>query len=162
TPGCRFDAGALPADTLPAGAPHGAAIPIDHIIVIMMENRSYDHYFGHLYRKSGPPRRTTNPDPAGGAPIAPLHQNPYCGVADLAHSWTGTHGEVDGGAMEGFTAANVDPNAPSGERTMGYYPRKDLPFYYKLYKTFAIGDRYFCSLLGPTFPNRYHLLAGTS
>ena len=45
---------------------------------------------------------------------------------------------------------------------MGYYTQRDIPFYYGLYRTFAIGDRYFCSVLGPTFPNRFYLLAGTS
>jgi phospholipase C len=45
---CPFDAGALPADTLPASAPHGDQIPIEHIIVVMQENRSFDNYFGQL------------------------------------------------------------------------------------------------------------------
>jgi phospholipase C len=161
-PDCRFGPGALPADTIPASALHGDAIPLDHIVVIMQENRSFDHYFGHLRKKSGPPKGSANPDPLGGAPIAPFHQKAYCEVADLDHSWNGTHHEWDGGAMDGFTAANVDPKDPSGTRTMGYYTAKDLPYYYKLYRTFAMADRYFCSLLSQTFPNRYYLLAATS
>jgi phospholipase C len=64
--------------------------------------------------------------------------------------------------MDGFTAANEDPSDPTGSRTMGYYDRRDLPFYYGLYSTFATSDRYFSSVLGPTFPNRFYLLAGTS
>jgi len=70
--------------------------------------------------------------------------------------------------MDGFTAANdsssanADPSDPSGTRTMGYYNQTDLPFYYSLYNTFSTGDRYFSSVLGPTFPNRFYLLAGTS
>src|SRR2546428_4321019 len=64
--------------------------------------------------------------------------------------------------MDGFTAANVDPCDPTGSRTMGFYDKRDLPFYYGLYKTFAIGDRFFCSTLTQTFPNRFYLLAGTS
>lgn len=64
--------------------------------------------------------------------------------------------------MDGFTAANVDPGDPTGSRTMRFYTARDLPFYYKLYRTFATGDRYFCSALTQTFPNRLYLLAGTS
>jgi len=161
-PSCPFGPGSLPVDTLPPGTLHGDAIPIEHIVVLMQENRSYDHYFGQLRRKSGPPRGTKNPDPLGGRPIKRFHQTRYCEVADLDHSWNGTHREFNGGAMDGFTAENVDPKDPSGSRAMGYYTKKDLPFYYKLYKKFAIGDRFFCSVLSQTFPNRYYLLAGTS
>jgi len=161
-PSCTYGPGALPADTLPPGTLHGDAIPVEHIVVIMQENRSYDHYFGRLRRQSGPPRGTSNPNPTGGDPIKPFHTHRYCEVADLDHSWSGTHREVNGGAMDGFTAENVDTNDPRGQRTMGYYTRRDLPYYYKLYKKFATGDRYFCSVLSQTFPNRYYLLAGTS
>jgi phospholipase C len=161
-PACTFGPGALPADTLPPGAPHGAQIPIDHIVVLMQENRSYDHYFGKLRKKSGPPRGSSNPDPLGGDPIRPFHQKHYCEVADLDHSWNGTHNEWNSGEMNGFTFENVDPEDPSGSRTMGFYKARDLPFYYKLYKKFAMSDRFFCSVLSQTFPNRYYLLAGTS
>jgi len=159
---CPHDPGDFPIDTLPPGAPHGAQIPFDHIVVLMQENRSYDHYFGKLRKKSGPPHGTSNPDPLGGDPIKPFHQKRYCETADLDHSWNGTHREFNNGAMNGFTTENVDPTDPSGRRAMGFYTRKDLPFYYKLYKKFASGDRFFCSVLSQTFPNRYYLLAGTS
>jgi len=166
-PACPFAAGALPAATLPAGAPHGSQIPLDTIVVLMQENRSFDHYFGRLHSQGkraseGEPQGTSNPDPQGGAPIAAFHQNRYCEVADLDHSWNGTHREWNGGAMDGFTAANVNPADPTGRRTMGYYDRRDFPFYYALYRKFATGDRFFCSLLSQTFPNRFYLLAGTS
>ncbi len=161
-PSCTFDAGALPVDTLPPGSLHGAAIPVQHIVVIMQENRSYDHYFGRLRRVYGPPKGTTNPDPLGGKPIKPFHEKVYCEVADLDHSWNATHRERDGGAMDGFTTENATAGDVHGYRTMGYYTRHDLPFYYKLFRSFATSDQYFCSVLGPTFPNRYYLLAGTS
>jgi phospholipase C len=161
-PSCTFGPGDLPAVTLPPGTPHGAQIPIQHIVVIMQENRSYDHYFGRLRRKSGPPRGTTNPDPLGGDPIKPFHEKRYCEVADLDHSWNGTHLEWNNGAMDGFTAENVVLADPHGFRTMGYYTKRDLPYYYKLYKKFATTDTFFCSVLSQTFPNRYYLLAGTS
>jgi phospholipase C len=171
-PSCTFHAGALPADTLPAGTRHGTQIPIDTIVVIMQENRSFDHYFGRLHsegkkRSEAEPKNASNPDPLGGAPISAFHQTEYCEVhaghlLDLDHSWSGTHRESNNGAMDGFTAANADPSDASGSRTMGFYDRNDLPFYYALYRRFATADRYFCSVLGPTFPNRFYLLAGTS
>jgi phospholipase C len=161
-PSCTFGPGALPADTLPPGALHGNAIPVQHIIVMMQENRSYDHYFGKLRKKSGPPRGTSNPDPLGGDPIKPFHTKRYCEVADLDHSWSGTHRERNGGAMDGFTAENAVTEDPHGFRAMGFYTKRDIPYYYKLYKKFAMGDRFFCGVLSQTFPNRYYLLAGTS
>jgi len=165
---CPFGPGARPADTLPAGAPHGAQIPIDTIVVLMQENRSFDHYMGRLHaqgkRDSEPlPKTASNPDPtAPGHTIRVFHDPRRCEVADLAHGWTQVHEEFNGGAMDGFTAANANPADPSGRRAMAYYDERDLNFYYALYRRFATADRYFSSLLGPTFPNRYYLVAGTS
>ena len=164
---CPFEAGALPVDTLPAGAPHGNAIPIDHIVVLMQENRSFDHYFGRLRPKGkraaeGPPKGASNPDPTGGDPIRPFRQKATCDVEDVAHSWNASHAQYAGGAMDGFTTTNAVDVDPSGSRAMGYYTRRELPFYFDLYRSFAIGDRYFASLLGPTYPNRQYLLVGTS
>ena len=163
-PACPFGPGDLPVTTLPPGTPHGAEIPINHIVVLMQENRSYDHYLGQL-RKQGverQPKDASNPDPTGGAPIRAFHEKGYCAVADPSHSWNGTHRSWNDGAMDGFTTANVDPADPTGRRSMGYYQNGDLNYYYRLYKLFATGDRYFCSMLGPTFPNRFFLVAGTS
>ena len=89
-PDCRFGAGALPEETLPAGLPHGDQIPIDHILVLMQENRSFDHYFSQLNRQNVDRARKTmsNPDPTGGPPIHPFHQKEYCEVADLNHEKT--------------------------------------------------------------------------
>lgn len=161
---CTHDAGALPVDTLPPGAPHGAAIPIDHVVVLMQENRSFDHYFARLHAKDADraARKATNPDPLGGPPIRAFRNRRYCEVADLSHSWNGTHRSWNGGAMDGFTAENVHAADPSGRRAMGYYTANDLGFYFDLYGTFAIGDRHFSSVPGPTYPNRHYLLAGTS
>jgi phospholipase C len=126
----------------------------------MQENRSFDHYFGQLH-SPGEPR--SNPDPTNPLnTISAFHQTKYCEVADLDHSWNGTHKQWNNGAMDGFTRTNVDTKDPTGSRTMGYYDNTDLPFYYDLYSEFAMGDRYFASALTQTFPNRFYLLAGTS
>jgi len=163
-PSCTFGAGDLPEITLPPGTPHGAQIPINRIVVLMQENRSYDHYIGRLRKPDveREPRDASNPDPTTGAPIRAFHQKATCEVADLAHSWNASHREWNGGAMDGFTAANVAPEDPTGKRTMGFYKRHEFRYYNKLYKTFATADHYFSSLLSQTFPNRFFLMAGTS
>jgi phospholipase C len=167
-PKCTFGPGDLPAVTA-RNRPHGSQIPIDTIIVLMQENRSFDHYLGHLHFQGQPrakpePRNASNPDPTNpsGPPIRPFAQTRLCEIADLDHSWNGTHAEWNNGAMDGFTNANVNPNDPQGARTMGYYDQDTLPFYYALYSKYAMADRFFASTLTQTFPNRFYLLAGTS
>jgi len=153
---------------VPGGSRAAASIPIKHVVVLMQENRSFFNYFGMLHDEGQPdaaamPADASNPDPTkSGAVIKPFHQSDYCGLADLDHSWTGAHAEYNNGAMNGFTARNVDPTDPTGSRAMGYYDKSDLPYYYALYNTFATSDHYFSDVLGPTFPNRFYLLAGTS
>jgi phospholipase C len=158
---CRFGAGALPDETLGPEVPRGAQIPIDHIVVLMQENRSFDSYFGRLPAAGhravdGLPAAASNPD-SDGTPVSAFHQDRYCTV-DTDHSWTASHRQFGNAYNSGF----VIENNPDGERAMGYYDERDLPFYYTLAREFALGDRYFSSLLGPTFPNRSYLLAGTS
>jgi phospholipase C len=145
-------------------------IPIDHIVVLMQENHSFDNYLGRLHNYDptldveAEPSAASNPDPAnpGGPPIAAFHQTRLCEISDLDHSWNGTHLAWDNGAMDGFTKQNVSRADPSGTRAMGYYNQTDLPFYYGLFDTFAMGDRYFSSILGPTQPNRFYLYSGSS
>ena len=155
----------------PAGA--SGIDNVNHIVVLMQENRSADTYFGQLHAEGQPAYEaepaTGNPNPlAPGGVITPFHKTSLCETSDLNHSWNGEHQAYDNGAMDGFTAANdinsgnADPTDPTGSRTMGYYDRTDLPFYYSLYSTFATDDRYFEPVLGPTYPNRFYLLAGTS
>jgi phospholipase C len=155
--------------TFDISIPNPLNLPIQHVVVLMQENRSADSHFGALSTQGQPnyepePATPGNPDPTNpsGPAILPFHKTNYCDVADLDHSWNGTHQEIDGGAMDGFTAANAVPADPTGHRAMGYYDQTDLPFYYKLYSTFATGDRYFASAPTQTFPNRLYLYAATS
>jgi phospholipase C len=171
---CGFQAGALPAETQGASQPNGKDIPIDHIVVVMMENRSFDHYFQKLPEYGQPdvevaPATFTNPD-AEGNPVAPFHDSQFCFV-DTAHGWGAVHKQVNGGKMDGFVSTsegnhelpvNGTLDMLSGKRAMGYYDETDLPFYYWLASEFAIADHYHCSVLGPTWPNRMFLYASTS
>jgi phospholipase C len=171
---CAYEADSLPAETQGASHPMGSDIPIDHVIVLMMENRSFDHYFQKLPEYGQPdadvaPANFSNPDPDDvSVPI--FHQTEYCFV-DTNHEYEGTHTQVNGGAMDGFVITNENhneepvngnPEMRSGTRAMGYYDDTDLPFYYWLANEFAIGDRYFCSVQAPTWPNRMYLMASTS
>jgi phospholipase C len=164
-----FDfSGAGGQSTLTFATPNPNGLPIDHIVVLMQENHSADDYLSQLGVQGQPdyePEPTTgnpNPQNPAGPPIVPFHKTNYCEVADLNHSWNGTHAEIDGGAMDGFTAANVSALDPTGSRAMGYYDQTDLPFYYGLHNTFATADRYFASAPTQTYPNRLYLFAGTS
>jgi phospholipase C len=171
---CEYEAGALPAETQGESTPSGKDIPIDHVLVLMMENRSFDHYFQKLPEYGQPdvdvaPPGFSNPDP-NGMPVEPFHMSDYCFV-DTAHGWGSVHEQVNDGKMDGFVTTNeMNHELPangtldmlSGKRAMGYYDQTDLPFYYWLASEFSIADRYFCSVQGPTWPNRMFLYAGTS
>ncbi len=154
--------GSLPYPRLPAGTD---TIPqIKHIVVLMLENHSYDNHLGMLGRR-GADGFTLGPD---GKPVA---VNPYpngeiqhafrmpttCQLTGKpSQAWTDSHIQLDGGKLDGFVKSG------SGPVSMGYWQRADLPFYYSLASVFPIADRYFCSLLGQTFPNRRYLMAATS
>jgi phospholipase C len=171
---CKFARGALPDETLGASVPVGKDLPIETILVLMQENRSFDQYFGHYpaYAQRSdvevPPETASNPrktgaDP-GGAPV-PWHRAEHLCIKDTSHSWEGSHEEYDDGKNDGFVEANEEGPAGSlgdGARAMGWHDERELPFYYALAKSFGLGDHYFSSLLGPTWPNRMYLFAATS
>jgi phospholipase C len=153
--------GSLPHPRLPAGTD---TIPqIDHIVVVMMENHSYDNRLGMLRREDADGFRLRH-----GLPRA---TNPYAN-GDLQHAfrmptacqlnghpgqdWLTSHVSFDNGANDGFVKSF------SGPVSMGYWEQADQPFYYSLASVFPIADRYFCSVLGQTYPNRRYLIAATS
>lgn len=174
---CTFARGAMPRDTLGATVPVGTDIPIDTVVVLMLENHSFDNYFARLGKYAGrtdiegAPEDASNPDKAG-AKHAFEHAPRLC-TLDVNHEWKGTHESWADGRMDGFYMANdgweaaklpagADPTLASGSRSMIYYDERDIPFYYKLASTFAIADHFHSSLLGPTWPNRMYLLSATS
>lgn len=189
----------------PAAQPTGLK-KVDHIVVVMLENHSFDNYFGALAYAPGSPYRSSpvgcaaddhscvdglnclvdparglvctnsNPDDAGG-PVAAFHATSRCTVPDLGHSWTQSHLEANfadpNAALvyspdDGFVLVNEAYQPDSGvesagdDTTMSFYTQDDLPFYYDLARKFAIDDRYFASVMGPTLPNRLYEMAATS
>ena len=136
---------------------HAVETPIRHVIVACQENRSFDHYFGYAPQVQaagyGPPAGYGQPDGHGGL-VAPHHlMSPTS--PDLPHDWRSVHGQWDNGRMDGFLAHG-------GVDGLGYYTERELPFYYGLFEDSALCANFFSSVLGPTWPNRYYLMAGTS
>jgi phospholipase C len=153
--------------------------PIDHIVVLMMENRSFDHYLGWLatdpaYLQAGQSRygagftidgdqTQSYVDPATGQPVDSFHlpsrageTNPFrgCGHPDPGHGWDAGRAQRDGGFLAGGSG--------NDEYALGYYRAGNVPFYAKLARRFTVFDRYHCSLLGPTFPNREYMHSAQS
>jgi phospholipase C len=116
-----------------------------------------------------------NPD-ENGVMVSAFHEPSRCVLPNLDHSWVGTHKEANFSNPnsqdflgDGFIRVNdateqVDRGNENAteDQTMGYYTQNDIPFYYDLAQKFALSDRYFASVLGPTFPNRSYLMAATS
>jgi phospholipase C len=175
---CVYTANMMPSETLGTGTPVDKDIPIDTVVILMLENRSFDHYFSKLpaYLNNMDitvaPANVSIPDKAGGA--TGMHTRQHAQHAcfyDTNHEWSGSHLEYDDGKMDGWFEANDDAsNAPmgappelySGDRSLWYYDETDIPFYYELAKNFGIADHYHCSLIGPTWPNRMYLYGATS
>ncbi len=128
---------------------------IQHVIIACQENHTYDMYFGHYPRagKFGVPVNYSQPDGSGGT-VKP-HHFPSPTSADIDHTWQSIHSEWNHGAMNGFFTTD-------GPSALGYYDGSDLPYYYALGDSFTLCGNYFCSVLGPTIPNRLALMAGTT
>ena len=124
---------------------------ISHIVVVMMENRSFDHLLGWLPNADGRQAGLTYVDAQGVAhqtyPLAPDYTG--CPHPDPDHSYSGGRAEYDGGQMDGFLRAGQNDIY-----SIGYYVEQDLPFYNALARNYTSFDRYFCSILSSTFPNR--------
>src|SRR6202035_979857 len=129
--------------------------PIKHVIVDVQENRSFDHYYGFapFAGRFGVPAGYSEPDGNGG--VAAPHPLLSRTTPDIAHTWAAMHRAHDGGKMDRFFQAN-------GPTAMGYHGAADLPFHHGLFASSTLCVNYFCSILGPTYPNRFYLAAGTS
>jgi len=142
-------AGRPTALAMTAGPP--AQSGIEHIVLVVMENRSFDHFLGWLPGADGRQSGLEYPDDAGHLhPTHRLSEWQGCGFNDPDHSYTGGRTQLDGGRMDGFRRGLNDDYA------LGYYERADLPFYGPLLAAATTFDRYFCSILAPTYPNRFY------
>ena len=133
-------------------------LPIDTFVVLMMENRSFDHYLGWLPGADGRQAGLEFTDNQGHTYATHRLSNDFqgCQYLDPDHSWNGGRTELDGGKMDGFLKAASDVFS------IGYYEAPDLPFTPHMAQAFTAFDRFFCSLLSSTYPNREYMHAGQS
>ncbi|MFG3351444.1 phosphocholine-specific phospholipase C [Streptomyces sp. NPDC048001] len=156
---------------LAAGPAAGGLDAVRHVVILMQENRSFDHYFGALrgvrgfgdrnavelpsgrsvFAQPGPSGRSVLPFPVREAAEAQSRDLQYIG--DLDHSWTGGARAWREGWMDGWVTAKT-------AATMAYYDRRDLPLHYELADTFTVCDAYHASVHTSTSPNRNHLWSG--
>lgn len=160
----------------PAGT--GSLNDIEHVVLLMNENRSFDHYFGTLsgVRGFGDPSPAwrqygyqpgAGPDPRGY--VNPFRLDTNSGpsldgecINDPTHAWGAQHRAWNGGAMDRWIPEHIAAEgAANGPATMGYYTRADLPVHYDLADAFTVCDNYFCSVMGPTDPNRLYWMSAS-
>jgi phospholipase C len=137
---------------------------IEHIVLLMMENHSFDNYLGRLGRADGLPEPAAFNRALDGTVVESHHfRSTKQAVGAPSQSWRSSHIQYNKGRNDGFAVA-VEAAKPDGDPSlsMGYWDEADLPFYYGLARTFPLADRWFCSCLGPTFPNRRFLMAATA
>jgi phospholipase C len=155
----------LPDPSLPAGTVN-AALPFDHIVVVMMENHSFDNLLGALPISGQPKAHGLKFGPEGAAlnhnpgPSGRVRSFPFTSTAqgqNVSQSWNATHEQIDGGRMDGFVRSVGGATQP-----MGYWTEAELPFAYSFARTFTLANRWFCSAPCQTYPNRRFLMAGTA
>jgi phospholipase C len=134
-----------------AALPPPAKSGIEHVIVVMMENRSFDHFLGWLPHADGKQAGLSYADPQGQT-HATFHESQFngCGFTDPDHSYAGGRLQYNNGKMDGFLSDTANDTF-----AIGYYTAKDRPFMSKLALAYTTCDRYFCAILGPTYPNRF-------
>jgi phospholipase C len=146
---------------------------IEHVVILIQENRSFDHYFGSYRGVRGfsdqtmafqqPDAANTTSSPVGA--LLPFHldtqtTNAAC-THDISHDWVPQHQSWNNGVMDGFVNSRLPINSNDAILSMGYYTRADIPYYYALADGFTICDNYFCSVMGPTDPNRLYTMAAS-
>jgi phospholipase C len=171
--GCAESTIKKAASVKPASEDLGA---VEHVVFLMHENRSFDHYYGTYpgVRGYGDPDalsgvfRQSWPGSGHASQLLPFHLDTLNSDAectyDLSHEWNAQHLCWNQGRMDSFVSTHTEPRFEGPEQgvlTMGYYTREDLPFWYSLADAFTICDNYHCSVFGPTHPNRLHAWSGT-
>ena len=152
---------------------------IKHVVYVMQENRSFDHYFGTFpgVRGFDDPTAMTlangnsvfqQPDPANpDGYLEPYHMDTAttgaAAIPSLSHDWRDQHAAFNNGAMDGWLIThNASDGDIKGAYTMGYMEQQDIPFHWALAQNFTLCDNYHCSVMGPTYPNRAVWMSGTN
>ncbi|HXA43639.1 MAG TPA: alkaline phosphatase family protein [Candidatus Solibacter sp.] len=136
--------------------PDPSHAPFDHVVVVMMENRSFDHFLGWLPGANGKQEGLSYLDtstPSKRYPtyqLAPDYQG--CGYGDPNHSWQGGLKQLNGGKVDGF----LQTSAPDDTFPVGYYTEESVPVLGALARNYTVSDNYFCAILAETYPNRFY------
>ncbi len=156
---------------------NGSLRDIKHVVLLMQENRSFDHYYGMMagVRGFGDAAALKQADgksifyqndpenPKGY--LLPFHLNTRDNsgqkIPSTSHAWEVQHSAWNGGKMDNWVVAHRKADGAHGPYSMGYYNREDIPFQYALAEAFTLCDSYFCSVMGPTGPNRMYWMTGT-
>ena len=163
---------------LAAAPPRDARLrDIKHVVMLMQENRSFDHYFGTLAGVRGfndpnalvlPNGKSVfhQPDPQNpNGYLLPFHldtQNTSAQkIPSTSHAWEVQHASWNGGKMDNWLPAHRKAEGKNAPYVMGYHKRSDIPFHFALAETFTLCDAYHCSVMGPTSPNRSYWMTGT-
>lgn len=155
----------------------GSLRDIRHVVVLMQENRSFDHYFGTLAGVRGfddptvltlSTGRSVFYQPDAVNPLGyllPFHLDTRATSAQkipsTSHAWAVQHAAWNRGQMDQWLPAHRKADGAHGPYCMGYYDRADIPFHFALAETFTLCDAYHCSVMGPTWPNRMYWMTGT-
>jgi phospholipase C len=155
----------------------GSLSDIKHVVLLMQENRSFDHYFGTMagVRGFADPQalklkngRSVFYQPDAANPdgyLLPFHLDTRTTSAQkipsTSHAWEVQHASWNGGTMDNWLAAHRKAEGDKAPYVMGYYKRSDIPFQFALAEAFTVCDVYHCSLMGPTWPNRMYWMTGT-
>lgn len=140
---------------------------IDHIVVVCMENRSFDHYFGALQLVEGKAvngltGRETNPDLRGN-PVATWNSDYWVVEEDPPHGWSSSRAQWNEGANDGFVVAHLErDDHVDALPVMGYHVREQLPTLYSLADNYVLCDRWHASVMSSTWPNKFYLHLATS
>ncbi len=145
--------------------------PVENIVVLMMENRSFDHMYGSLSLMEGRDDvdgllgNESNPTHDGGtADIFEL--DPFQKLHHLPHKWEPMHDAFNDGVNDGFVKAHHEANKhetlTAGPEVMGFLQRRDMEIMYALADNYTLCDQWHCSVMGPTWPNRFFMHAGQS
>ena len=159
-PGARSAFAAVPR-VAGAAFPAAADLGIEHVVILMMENRSFDHLLGWLPGADGTHEGVYEAQDGklyAPYPLAPDYQG--CGYSDADHSWEGWLVEYNHGKCDGFLkrpgAFSSSTHAAENTLPIGYYTDKDLPVMAALAQKYTTIDRYFCAIAAETYPNRFY------
>lgn len=142
--------------------PEELLAPIDTFVILMMENRSFDHCLGSLRLLEGRDvigLAGTEKNPAPNGTFVDVFKLEDFTPADPPHDWDACHNQFNGGKNDGFVLAHAGNNQAD---VMGYHVREQLPITYALADAHAVCDHWFASVMGPTWPNRFFLHGATS